>query len=123
MIDAVLYTLCFHILKPKQQLRKWILCPGFCSPGQGQERVAGVLLVISQLCVLMLDMVTMTMELHVLDGLHSSLECLKQMGKLERRMTESAPLVTHVQSAGQFLKALPHPRLVCCHLTLVVGWA
>ena len=29
------------------------------------------------------------------------------MGKQERRMTESAPVVTHVQSAGQFLKALP----------------
>lgn len=83
---------------------------GFCSPGQGQERVAGVLLVIPQLCVPMIDMVTMTMELQVLDGLHSSLECLKQMGKLDRRMTESAPVVTHVQSAGRLLKALPQPR-------------
>lgn len=52
--------------------------------------MAGVLLVIPQLYVPMIDMVTMTMELQVLDGLHSSLECLKQMGKLDRRMTESA---------------------------------
>lgn len=63
MIRAALYALCFHILKPKQRLRKWILCPGFCSPGQAQEQVAVVLLVIPQLCVLMIDMVTMTMVL------------------------------------------------------------
>ena len=35
----------------------------FCSPGQGQERVAVVLLVIPQLCMLMIDIVTMTMDL------------------------------------------------------------
>lgn len=75
----------FCILKPKCQLRKWLLCPGFRSSGQGQEQVAVTAgcLVILQLCVLVMDVVTMTMELHVLAHLQSSLECLKQMGKPE----------------------------------------
>ena len=45
--------------------------------------MAVALLVIPKLCVLVMDVVTMMMELYVLDHLHSSLECLKQMGKLE----------------------------------------
>ena len=117
----------FHILNTEQWLRKWILCPGFCSPGQGQERVAVALLVIPKLCVLVMDVVTMMMELYVLDHLHSSLECLKQMGKLETLaggwLSQRHQLSPNVQSAGQFLTALPRPGLVVCRLTLVVGCA
>ena len=122
MMGAASYTLCFHILKPKQPLRKWSLV--LASAPLGRDRSGWLGFSWLSPAVRASDRHGyMTMDLHVLDGLHSSLECLKQMGKLERRMTESAPVVTHVQSAGQFLKALPQPRLVGCHLTRVVGWA